>query len=62
MQKKSLKDYMIDCKIPKEIRDVQLLVADESHVLWVIGHRISEFYKITENTKKILEISVENFE
>lgn len=59
LQKKSLKDYMINCKIPKESRDSQLVLADGTHILWLIGYRISEYYKVTNSTKRILEISVE---
>ena len=55
---KSLKSYLIDEKIPKEKRDELLLLADDSHILWVVGMRISERYKINENTKTVLEIQV----
>lgn len=58
LQKKKLSDYFIDEKIPKSLRDSVPLVADDSHVWWVIGHRISEYPKVTENTKKILYIEV----
>ena len=58
MGRKSLKDYLIDNKIPKEERDGVYVVADGSHVMWVIGLRISEYYKVTDKTKKIMEISV----
>jgi tRNA(ile)-lysidine synthetase len=54
--KKSLKSFMTDEKIPADIRDGIKLIACGSHVLWVIGYRISEYYKINENTKNILKI------
>lgn len=54
--KKKLKDYFIDLKIPKEERDKILLVADGSHVAWIIGYRISAYYKINENTANVIEI------
>lgn len=57
--KKKLKDYFIDCKVPKEERDSILLAADGSHIIWVIGYRISEYYKVTDKTKQILEIRIE---
>lgn len=57
-QKKSLKDYMINEKIPHEDRDEVVLLADGNHIMWVIGHRISAEYKISENTKNILEVCV----
>lgn len=60
--RKKLKDYFIDLKIPKEDRDKQLLVADGSHILWIIGNgdRISEKYKISEKTKQILSMKLIN--
>lgn len=56
--KKKLKDYFIDQKIPKDQRDSVLLLADGSHILWVVGYRISEACKVKENTRKILKIKI----
>lgn len=56
--RKKLKDYMIDQKIPREERDRILLVADGSHVLWVVGWRISEAAKVTAQSKKIMKIQM----
>ena len=57
--KKTIKEYMINEKIPKEMRDTIFLFADGSHVLWVIGYRISQHYKVTDQTKRILQIQIE---
>ena len=59
MGQKSLKDYLINEKVPREDRDEILVLADGNHVLWVVGYRISEYYKVTDETKSILEISIE---
>ena len=53
---KSLKSYLIDQKIPQAERDRLPILAEGEHVLWVVGYRISEYYKVTENTKRILEV------
>ena len=53
---KTVKSYMIDEKIPREARDRILLLAEGSHILWIVGHRISEYYKVTEHTKTVLEV------
>ncbi|MDO4325043.1 MAG: tRNA lysidine(34) synthetase TilS [bacterium] len=57
--RKSVKEYMIHEKIPRECRDKVELVADGSHVLWIVGWRISEMYKVTEDTKRILQIRLD---
>ncbi len=54
--KKTIQDYMVDEKIPKENRDKVWLLAEDSHILWVVGHRISHYYKIDKNTKYILQV------
>ncbi len=54
---KSIQDYFVDEKIPRHLRDQIQLVCDGHHVMWVVGHRISEYYKISKNTSQVLEIS-----
>ena len=44
--RKKLKDYLIDEKVPAKKRDDVLVLAQGSHVLWVIGLRISEAAKV----------------
>ena len=56
--KKKLKEYFIEEKIPREQRNRIWLLTEESHVLWVIGRRISADYKIDKNTRKILEVRI----
>ena len=53
--KKLLSDYMTNEKIPSDKRDEIPLLADKDHILWVVGHRISNYYKVTDETKKIVE-------
>lgn len=56
--RKKLKDYFIDSKIPRDERDSILLLAVDSEVIWVIGMRISEKYKIDKNTKQVLSVQI----
>ncbi len=58
MDKKSLQDYFVNEKIPKEERDSCYILADGAHVMWVPGYRISEYYKVSEETKTILEVKI----
>ena len=57
--RKKLKDYLIDCKIPREERDQILLLCAGSEVLWVIGYRISEAYKVLNDTESVLKIQIQ---
>ena len=54
-RKKTVRRFMIDEKIPREQRDSVPLLADGSHVMWIIGYRISEYYKIGPDTVRVLE-------
>jgi len=54
--RKMLNRFMIDEKIPRPQRERIPLLAEGSHVLWVVGYRISEYYKITEETQTILQV------
>ena len=60
LKKKKLSDYYIDEKIPISERKKTLIIADGPHVWWVIGHRISEFPKITDDTKRMIRITFDN--
>lgn len=58
MGTKKLKRYFIDEKVSGDERDRIPLIADDSHILWVVGYRMSEYYKISENTTNVLEITI----
>lgn len=55
---KKLKDYLIDRKIPQKERDGFWLLAAGNEVLWMIGDRIGEKYKVTDETRQILYIQI----
>jgi tRNA(Ile)-lysidine synthase len=53
-QHKKLNRYFIDQKIPGSRRKQIPVVADGHHIVWVIGGRVSEAYRVTEATKNVL--------
>lgn len=53
---KKLKDLFIDMKIPKELRDEIPIVQFDEEVAWVVGLKVSNNYKITNQTTAILKI------
>ncbi|MCR4647635.1 MAG: tRNA lysidine(34) synthetase TilS [Lachnospiraceae bacterium] len=58
--RKLLSDYMINEKIPADRRDEIPLLADGNHIIWVVGYRISNTYKVTPETTRILVAKYEN--
>ena len=59
---KPLRRYMIDEKIPSELRDRIPVLADGNRVMWVIGYRISSDYKIDEATKRVFQAELPDSE
>ncbi len=62
MAHKSLQDYFVNEKIPRQERDSFYVLADGSHIMWVPGYRISEYYKVTEQTRNIMQVSIKRTE
>lgn len=56
-RRKKLNQFFIDKKVPERIRDYVPLLAEESHVLWIVGQRISSWYKVTDDTRRILKVN-----
>jgi len=56
---KSLKNLMIDLKIPKAQRDSIPIVCSTRHIIWVVGYRIDERAKVSASTERVLSIRFE---
>ena len=54
--RQKLKDYLMNEKVPKYEREKIPLLSEGAHILWAVGYRISAYYKITEHTKRVLEV------
>ena len=54
---KKLKQYFTEEKISVSERNARWLLAQDSLVLWLVGGRISEHLKVTDETKLVVEIT-----
>ena len=54
--RKKLTRVMIDGKIPREERENIPLIACGDEILWMVGYRMNERYKITSLTARVLEL------
>ncbi|MFQ5894302.1 MAG: tRNA lysidine(34) synthetase TilS [Nitrospinota bacterium] len=59
---KKLKDFFIDRKVPRPERDRTPLLAAGEEVAWVVGHRISERFKLRPSTRKVLILEAHRLE
>ena len=60
---KKLQDIMVDRKVPKEYRGMYPLIVDsKGDIICIPEYTISERVKITENTRRVLVISIEENE
>ncbi len=60
--KKKLSDFMIDEKIPLNLKNQVLVLISGENLVWVIGHRIDDRYKITKQTRMAYKIFNENID
>lgn len=55
-QPKKLGEFMIDTRVPKAWRKDIPVVCSPRHIVWVVGWRIDERVKVTQNSKKVLRL------
>lgn len=56
---KTLKRWMTDEKLPSKERERLPLLAAGDHIVWMIGKRTSEAFRITGETKRVLKVTAE---
>jgi len=50
---KKLSDFFIDNKVPINEKENIFVIESEGKIIWIVGHRIDNRYKITETTENI---------
>ena len=59
---KKLKDYFIDIKVPREKRDSIPLVCKGHDIIWILGYRTGDKYRVKSDSKSILVMQYENID
>ena len=54
--KKKLSDFFTDHKFSIDIKENTWLLCSEGKILWIVGHRIDNRFRITPRTKQVLQI------
>ncbi|MBU3090295.1 tRNA lysidine(34) synthetase TilS [Clostridium gasigenes] len=55
---KKLKDIFINNKVPKDERDIVPIICFDNNISWIVGHKVSEDYKVTQKIEKIIKIKL----
>jgi tRNA(Ile)-lysidine synthase len=53
-QTKKLGEFMVDAKIPRHWRERVPIVCSPKQIVWVVGWRIDDRVRVTEDTKRVL--------
>lgn len=56
--KKLLSDYMTDRKFSLHRKERQWVVCSREQIVWMVGERIDEHYRVTEQTRSVLRMAV----
>ena len=55
--KKHLSDFLIDQKVPLNLKDeVRVLTSADGKICWVVGYRVDERFKVTDDTERVLAV------
>jgi tRNA(Ile)-lysidine synthase len=56
---RSLKDFLTDLKIPRYEKERALVLTSSGRIVWVLGFRIGDEFKVRKTTENILKIEAE---
>jgi tRNA(Ile)-lysidine synthase len=48
----------VDAKVPRDERDSIPLVVSGNDIVWIVGYRADERFRVSEDTRKFLKFSV----
>jgi tRNA(Ile)-lysidine synthase len=51
-----LKKFFIDHRVPRQNRTNAPVLADKKRIIWLMGHRMDEHVKVTEETSQVLAV------
>lgn len=57
-RRKKLQDFFVDEKVPRDERDRVPLVISGNDIIWVVGYRGDERFKVGEGTEKVVRFEV----
>ncbi|MBD0257800.1 MAG: tRNA lysidine(34) synthetase TilS, partial [Cytophagales bacterium] len=56
--KKKISDFLIDEKVPLNLKERVWVLLSGDSIAWIIGHRIDNRFKITDKTEQVYQLEV----
>jgi tRNA(Ile)-lysidine synthase len=57
-KRKKIQDFFVDEKVPRDERDRVPLITSGDEIIWVLGYREDDRFRLTEKTKMVLRLEV----
>ncbi len=57
-QKKKVSDFLIDEKVPVNVKEQTYVLLSGDTIVWIVGRRVDDRYKITKETKQVYVVSL----
>jgi tRNA(Ile)-lysidine synthase len=55
---KKVSDYLVDAKVPLHQKETTFVLISGAEIVWLVGHRIANDYRITEQTSTIFRLEM----
>ncbi|MEW6553466.1 MAG: tRNA lysidine(34) synthetase TilS [Actinomycetota bacterium] len=59
---RKLQDFLVDAKVPREERTRVMVLESAGEIVWVVGMRIDERFKVSEGTRRVAALRVKPLE
>jgi len=57
-RKRKIQDFFVDQKVPRDERDIVPLILSANDIIWVVGYRGDDRFRVTEETKRVLKLEI----
>jgi tRNA(Ile)-lysidine synthase len=57
-ERKKIQDFFVDEKVPRDMRDTVPLLFSGDDLIWIVGHRIDDRYRVSPPNRRILKILI----